>query len=412
MESKLLKMSPEEFGKRLSDLRRNRNVTQEDAAAQIGVSRPTYIAIEKGSRVPKSDEIIALAKIYGKSVHDLVNPDSVVANFSPQFRMSHADEIPSKSIEEAISIFRTLCEDYITLEKTIDAPMPKYQYPEVYEFTRLIESIGASAASEEIAIAERSRLNLGYGPINNISDILESDVGLRVFIFPLKEFKIAGMFGYTEAFGGCILINGSHPTTRQNWTLAHEYAHFLVDRYREEITVLIENMRKPKGEVFADAFASAFLMPAMGLRQRFNKVMQSRGDFRVADICLFADQYGVSVEAMTRRLETLQCIRGGAWERLSQNVKIAQVKDYLGISSAKGEGKRLPERFKKLAVQACEEGLISESKLMKYLRVERIEAREIMLALAKRHDIGDSGHPYSLNLDFSEIVTIDKSGRM
>src|SRR5207249_6179 len=134
--------------------------------------------------------------------------------------------------------------------------------------------------------------------IPDILGVLENEVGLRVFVLPLEEFKIAGMFAFTDRLGGCVLANGSHPQTRQNWTLAHEYGHFLTDRFQEEITVLVEYERKPRAEQFADSFAAAFLMPAAGLRQRFRRIVQSRSDFTVADLCLLADQYAVSVEAM------------------------------------------------------------------------------------------------------------------
>ncbi len=47
-------------------------MTQAAAAAHIGCSRPTFIAIEKGTRVAKPDEIIALATLFGRSVNELV----------------------------------------------------------------------------------------------------------------------------------------------------------------------------------------------------------------------------------------------------------------------------------------------------------------------------------------------------
>ena len=399
-------ITPIELGRRLSEARRARNLTQENIAQKLGMSRPTLIAIEKGTRMVKPDEMIQFAKLYGKSVHDLLNKYTVIADFPVQFRMSQTIEISEESILQAVALFTEVCENYVMLENMLDAPMPRYQYPEVYALDRLTESVSVLAIAEEIAMTERSRLNLGHGPLGNLLDTLEGEVGLRVFIFPLSEFKIAGMFGYTETLGGCILINGDHPLTRQRWSLAHEYAHFLVDRYHQEVSVLVESSRKPKREIFADAFAASFLMPAIGVRQRFHKTIQSKGDFKVADLCFLADQYGVSVEALTRRLEALNCVKTGMWDHLSQNVTLSKVNKHLKITTPASDKKRLPERFTKLAVQAFEEELISESKLMRFLRVDRVEAREIIDALTEREDMGDSGNLYQLDLDFSEVVLV------
>ena len=33
----------------------------------------------------------------------------------------------------------------------------------------------------------------------------------------------------------CIAVNLKHPRERQHWTLAHEYGHFLTERYRANV---------------------------------------------------------------------------------------------------------------------------------------------------------------------------------
>jgi hypothetical protein len=149
------------------------------------------------------------------------------------------------------------------------------------------------------------------------------------------------------------------------------------------------------------------LMPGAGLRPRFRKIVQSRGDFTVADLCFLADQYAVSVEAMTRRLETLACIPRGTWERLSaQGVQGRREQAHLGIAGRSIERVRLPERYRRLAVQAFEEDRITESELMRLLRCSRVEARETVEALTWTRDVDTAGQPYQLELDFGEVVGV------
>src|SRR5207247_2038784 len=104
---------------------------------------------------------------------------------------------------KAVEEFRRICEDYLALEALADAPRAAYRYPEEYS----LAGRNPQAAAEEIATLERSRLHLGQGPLGSLPEVLEGDAGLRVFAIPLDEFRIAGMFAYTERLGGCILVN-------------------------------------------------------------------------------------------------------------------------------------------------------------------------------------------------------------
>jgi len=401
-------VAPAELGRRLAAARRSRNLSQEEVAQRLEISRPTLVAIEKGTRPVKPEELTLLAQLYGRSVHELVSQRPFVADFAPMFRVTQVTEVAPEAVSEAVKTFQQACEDYLALETLLDAPMPRYTYPEPYA----LGGLSAQAAAEEVATMERSRLNLGQGPLADLLEVLENDVGLRVFVLPLAEFKIAGMFAYTDRLGGCLLVNGQHPLTRQNWSMAHELAHFLLDRFREDITILFEYERKPRAEQFADAFAASFLMPAAGLRQRFRRIVQSRNDFTVADLCLLADQYAVSVEAMTRRLESLGCVQPGTWEQLSsQGFETGRMRAHLGLKTVPARRHRLPERYIRLAVQAFEEEKITESELMRLLRCSRVEAREIVERLIRPADVGASGETYQLDLDFGSALELAPAER-
>jgi Zn-dependent peptidase ImmA (M78 family)/transcriptional regulator with XRE-family HTH domain len=405
-------VSPVELGKRLASARRGRNLSQDDVARRLEVSRPTLVAIEKGTRPVRPEELILLAQLFGRSVHELVGQREFVADFVPLFRITQITQVadvPQNAIEAAVKTFHQACEDYLSLESMLSAPMPRYTYPEPCG----MGGLSAQAAADEVAMSERSRLSLGLGPLANVLEVLENDVGLRVFVLPLSEFKIAGMFAYADRLGGCVLVNGTHPQSRQNWSMAHEYGHFLMDRFKEDVTILFEYERKPKSEQFADAFAASFLMPAAGLRQRFRRVVQSRGDFTVADLCLLADQYVVSVEAMTRRLESLGCMQAGTWDGLrGQGFDSGRMRTHLGLEAPQSQRHRLPERFVRLAVQAFEEEKITESELMRLLRCRRVEAREMVDRLIRPTEVGVSGETYQLDLDFGGTLSLTQAERV
>ena len=84
-------LDPRALGQRLSEARKARGVTQEDAAKHIGCSRPTFIAVEKGNRLPKAEEIVKLASLYGRKVSDIVRPGEPVGEGEPREPVGTAD---------------------------------------------------------------------------------------------------------------------------------------------------------------------------------------------------------------------------------------------------------------------------------------------------------------------------------
>src|SRR4051812_36813668 len=124
------KIDPRILGQRIAEARKARGKTQEEVADFLGCSRPTYIAIEKGERQAKSDEIIKLATFLGRKVHDLVRPTEPIVDLQPHLRavaerMKGADE---EALNAAIDELQRLAEDYRELERIMNAPL-RFNYP-------------------------------------------------------------------------------------------------------------------------------------------------------------------------------------------------------------------------------------------------------------------------------------------
>src|SRR4051812_20570015 len=106
-------LDPKIIGQRLADARKSRDVTQEDAANHLGCSRPTIIAIEKGTRLPKPEEIVSLASLYGRKVNEIVRPGEPLADLQPHLR-AVAQDMKADGVEvfQAISALQKFAEDY------------------------------------------------------------------------------------------------------------------------------------------------------------------------------------------------------------------------------------------------------------------------------------------------------------
>jgi len=395
-------IDPRILGQRIAEARKARGKTQEEVADFLELSRPTYIAIEKGDRAAKSEEIVKLASFLGRKVHELVRPTEPVVDLQPHLRaavekMKGTDD---SALNAAIDELQRLAEDYRELEKLMKTPL-RFNYPtEVSLDTR----IDAAHLAESIAQQERQRLGLGDQPVIYLRSTLEWDVGLRIFYWDLPS-AIAGMYAYTADLGCCILVNRKHPPERRRVSMVHEYGHLIVDRYKPGIDYLTMSGRKPANERFAESFGLSFLMPASSVRQRFHDIVTTTGDFKGADLRRLSHFYFVSVEAMALRLEHLGLIQRGSWQFLKESkFSPREAAELLNLQSQPTNDEPFPERYQYLAVAAYERGEIGDSDLAYYLRCDIVRAREIASITLASREVDPEGEESALRLDFAKSL--------
>lgn len=381
------------LGKELQQAREKRGLTQREAAEIIDVARTTLTAIEKGARRIKAGELIALARAYGRDVSDFVRQRPQLEPFQVQFRGPHQRLIEdSDEIKLYIDQLEELARNYLELEQIVDAPLVK-RYPPEYSY----RGGDTRQAAESIALDERHRLGLGDGPIPILRDVLEQDVGLRIFFMPLKPSRFSAIYLHTQELGGCIAVNSLHPEDRRRWSLAHDFAHFLADRHRPTVSVEDGYQRYPESERFADAFANFFLMPTSGLMRRFNDIRRSHEKVTFADLCTLAHYYGVSVEALTRRLEEMRLLPTGMWDKLKEyGYKVREAQEQLALGAIPTRSEKLPARYQYLAVEAFNRGLISEGHFARLIQVDRLEARRITEALLEQ--VGEEPDVFAIDV--------------
>lgn len=363
------------LGELLQQARQERGLTQEDAAKIIDASRTTMVAIEKGARRVKPAELIKLARAYGQSVSDFVRQRPVVEPFNVQFRaMYRRNEEEEEQIKPCILRLEELCQNYLELEQIMKSPLPQ-NYPSQYS----VSGMPIEATAEAIAAQERQRLGLGDSPIGMLRDILEISVGLRIFYLKMPT-KYSEVYSYNEELGGCIGINADHPEERRRWSLAHGYLHFLAHRSTPVFDFDGQYKRMPESEQLAEAFPKYFLMPTSSLLKQFNERCQANqgGKFTPTDLFTLAHYYGVSVQAMTYRLEDMKLVPSRTWNKLKdRGLKVRQVQQELNLEELPERSDLMPVHYQHLAIEALDQGLITEGQFAKFLSVNRLEARRI-----------------------------------
>src|SRR5690606_33620993 len=109
----------------------------------------------------------------------------------------------------------------------------------------------------------------------------------------------------------------------------------------------------------------------------------------MTDLLTIADYFGVSLEALTRRLEDMREIRSDSWDTIRRsNFKITEARAELGLLSGEGgdDEEKFPHRYQYLALYALEQGLISEGRFARLFQADLVDVNRIASAIASRNE--------------------------
>ena len=371
----LEQIAPAEVGERLRTAREAANLTQAAAAQAVGVARTTIVAIEQGQRRVRINELQQLAKVYRTSVNALLRNESIHVDLAPRFRKLNGDD---EGAAAAAELLADLAKAEVELENLLGVQRVRNYPPE-----RPLLLGDVKAQAEQDAAELRQRIGLGASPIRDLVTILEMELGVRVYVRRIDS-RISGLFAYDDAIGACILLNANHPRDRRAQTAGHETGHFLSTRRQPEILHQHEG-ENSREERYANAFARALLTPARGVLEKFREVTAGSDRLTRRHVVVLAHFFGVSREAMVRRLEELGCVKSGTWDWFHANGGISdeharQVLGDLPLPDVfKAEADRPTTlRLNLLAEEAARQGLLSEGQLSRLLRLDRVELREIL----------------------------------
>ncbi|MFZ1964470.1 MAG: XRE family transcriptional regulator [Roseiarcus sp.] len=370
------RLADTEIGERLRLAREAAKLTQADAAGLIGAARTTVVAIEQGKRRVQMDELQKLAAAYRTSANAILRREAVHLDMVPRFR-----KLPGSgddAVEKASRLLNDLVQAEVELENALGVSRARNYPPE-----RPILPGEIRAQAEQDAQELRDWLGLGPGPVTDIVSILDLQLGIRVYLRRL-DAKVAGLFAYDEIAGACILLNANHPHERLTQSGAHELAHFISTRHQLE--VLTDDERYvSREERYANIFQRCFLTPGRAIRQRFAEVTAGQSHLTRRHIILLAHVFGVSREAIVRRLEELKLARDGTWDWFQANGGITdeQARVVLGDFPARPSVEvsaqdLLPPRLALLAREAWKREFYSEGQLARLLKLDRHEIREAL----------------------------------
>ncbi len=365
-------VKPEMLGARLKAARSLKRLTQEAAADAVGVARTTLVAIEGGKRPITAQEFRLLAVLYEVPEGELLDQQRPEVQMGVDFRSTLRTDQAKEEVLVA-TLLNRLAMSTVQLENLVGQKPPKLDLPEI----KLSKASSVDQQAEDAALALRTRLGIGLGPIQDLTALMEFDLGLRVFERPLPS-NIGGAVAYAETVGGFVLLNSLHPLYRRRVTAGHEIGHALVRKLG--ISIHFEGYEgSEREERFFDLFGIALLMPAPTVRKKADELRTMFGAFAVRQLLMMAVFFNVSIEAMTRRMVKLGILAPGTYEHI-RSKKIG-LKHREQVEQEMLDGRELrpfTPRALLLASIAHQRELLSEQQIASMLELDLVSVRKAL----------------------------------
>jgi len=350
-------LSPIELGRRLRVAREHVGLTQDDVARALGLTRPSVSQLEAGERFPNSLQLSRIADLLGEDVSALLDPGDYRpdSSLAALFRVNEALHADGER-QAAVRGCARLCSEFSGLEGFLGIDRGQLA-PVSYDLPSPNNRWDAVNQGDELAERERSRLNLGDGPIRDFVELLEAQ-GVRAFELDLP-IGVSGMFLTDRGHGLSTIVAAGEVQERQRFSYAHEYCHLLADRRRGAI-ISSERNRDELLEVRANSFAASFLLPERGLlatlratgkgetaRSQLTAAFdgadavdgqkRTRGEsIQIYDVVHLAGAYGASYEATLYRLLNLGLLSKEQRAALAEMRKEAAVMRSMFAGTASG----------------------------------------------------------------------------
>jgi Zn-dependent peptidase ImmA (M78 family)/DNA-binding XRE family transcriptional regulator len=252
-------------GQRVKLAREDANLSQDELASQLGFKdRQTLSNVEAGKRKLTAGELVQLIQILGRKLEYFTDTFSLIGEGAFSWRAVGAapaslDDFEAKA-GKWIATFRRLGE------------IRGQSYSPLLQQLNLNErsSFEQAQAAGEALVAD---WQLGEIPAQKLREVVEDRLKILV-LYVDAPVGISGAACQLPQFN-TILVNRREPDGRRNYDFAHETFHVLTwnamppraydaaDKY--------EGTKVKRVEQLANNFAAALLMPAAGLKPRWEK---------------------------------------------------------------------------------------------------------------------------------------------
>jgi len=373
-----------ELAHRLRSARKAAGLSQDAAAARMGLPQPSISAIESGKRNLDSLELVKFAELYKRPVDYFLTLD-----FKDE-STSFAPLLSAKGILDSdravVDDFRMFCRDYADLEQFV---LGKVNILRIFEEISIPRTRRESVdLATRYAASLRRMYNLGSEPMYDVRLFLDA-IGFKVIKRRLNTHSLTGIYVHSAEFGHCLLVNRSGNRQRDRFSLAHTMCHALLDWQSmsdtDNFCTCSNWLNDSLREYRANIFALNLLMPRETVERVWSQ-MRTRKTPGMFDVIAVARYFGVDYESTLQRFLLMGVITEK--EQTSLRRELASSSDEIDallgytLSEVRISGEELyPDRYLKLAFEAFRSGIIPPGRLAKYLGKNIYETHLLMQKL-------------------------------
>ena len=334
--------------------RQQRDMTMEELATEVGITKQAISHYENGIRHPDSSTLLSIAKALGHSIEYFFTAQKAsfqlnYVNYREGMSLS-ADQ--RATVEELAS---NALASYMELEaiakenKPFDNPL-KDSNP-----------VKTEHDAEKAASQLRKRWKLGDGPLHNLVDVLEKK-GIRIIKVKFGyTYTHEGLSGWMDERKFPVIILNDRPQDicRVRFTLLHELGHLLL--------IMAEDLTMDAVEKLCNVFAGAILLPTEILVAEFGR---NRTVISVPELQRIKQLYGMSVYAIMVRARMANLITYDAYQKW----KTSEFEDY---EYGHYIGEEEPQRFIQMLYRCLSENKIGLDKAAQLSGRSEAEFRNI-----------------------------------
>jgi Zn-dependent peptidase ImmA (M78 family)/DNA-binding XRE family transcriptional regulator len=269
--------------------------TKVDLARNVGISAAAISQFEHGAARPAPSTLTRLG-------FALDVPVSFFAARPPLVHVAQTTEAFFRSLRSTPQLQRTKARARAVLVREIAAALERdVRMPPVTLPRDLFLPEEAARDDIEAAAAEaRQALDVPRGPVANVVRLLESR-GVVVSRIGTADERVSAFSQWIDSRPVVMLSSDQADAARSRFDAAHELGHLLLHAEPESGNAFLERQ--------ADAFASAFLMPAGDIARELPR------RFSLGRFLELKQVWGVSISALLYRARTLGVMTESACRR-------------------------------------------------------------------------------------------------
>jgi Zn-dependent peptidase ImmA (M78 family) len=299
--------------------RRNLEMNLKEVSELSGIPESRLCIIENGHTEPYGDEILILADIYQEDFKYFISNEKLSASEKVEELYRINGQEFTKEDKRAIQTFISLCSNEQFVWDSLQIINHPFKLPRINQ-DFINKEDGAF-------VAQHLRRHLGYKELQSYQNLYYEfrKLGIHIFRKKLQNSGLSGIFIRHPEAGLCILINCDDNIYRQNFTLAHEVGHALMDGADFNVSLNQKDNKTAYRESRANAFASNFLIPPDIIKKIPKTALTS--DF----IRKQADKFRVNVPAFLIALNNagvINEVKLNEFKSLSIKVPKAEQRDY------------------------------------------------------------------------------------